>query len=83
MLSRSTRAEETKGVILRVIVLAGIAIARRLSLVRSPVILEEGLRLNFTNDKAFSNNLIERWLLRMSIRDNFNRGGLLFRSGVP
>jgi len=83
MSSRSTGAEKTKGATLRVMVLVGVAIARRLSSVRSPVILEEGLRLNFTNNKAFSNNLIERWLLRMSIRDNFNRGGLLFRSGVP
>ena len=83
MLSRSTGAEETEGAILRAMVLVGVVIARRLSLVRSPVILEEGLRLNFTNDKAFSNNLIERWLLRMLIRDNFDGGGLLFRSGVP
>ena len=46
MLSRSTKAEETKGVILRAMVLAGVIITRRLSLVRSPVILKEGLRLN-------------------------------------
>ena len=46
MLSRSARAEETKGATLRATVLAGVAIARRLSLVRSPVILEEGLRIN-------------------------------------
>ena len=46
ILSRSTRVEETKGVILRVIVLVGVIIARRLSLVRLLVILEEGLRLN-------------------------------------
>jgi len=83
MLSRSTRAEETKGVILRAMVLAGVIIARRLSLVRLPVILKEGLRLNFINNKAFSNNLIERCLLRMLIRDNFDGGGLLFRFRVP
>ena len=46
MLSRPTRAEETKGVTLRATVLVGVAIARRLSSVRLPVILEEGLRLN-------------------------------------
>ena len=46
MLSRSTGAEETKGATLRATVLAGVAIARILSLVRSPVILKEGLRLN-------------------------------------
>ena len=60
ILSRSTRAEETKGVTLRAIVLIGVAIIRRLFLVRLLVILKEGLRLNFTNNKAFSNNLIER-----------------------
>ena len=84
ILSRSTKAEATKGVILRAIVLVGIAIIRRLSLVRSPVILEEGLKIKFTNIKAFSNNLIKKWLLRrISIRDNFDSGGLLFCSGVP
>ena len=46
ILSRSTKAEETKGVILRVIVLVGIVIACRLSLIKLLVILEEGLRLN-------------------------------------
>jgi len=46
MLSRSIGVEETKGATLRVIVLAGVAIARRLSLVRLLVILEKGLRLN-------------------------------------
>jgi len=60
ILSRFTRAEETKGVILKAIVLVGVVITRRLSLIRLLVILEEGLRLNFTNNKAFSNNLIER-----------------------
>ena len=84
ILSRSTGVEETKGAILRATVLVGVAIARRLSLVRSPVILEEGLKIKFTNIKAFSNNLIERWSLRrMLIRDNFDSRGLLFCSGVP
>ena len=46
ILSRSTKAEKTKGVILRVIVLIGIVIACRLSLIKLLVILEEGLRLN-------------------------------------
>jgi hypothetical protein len=46
MSSRSTGVEETKGATLRATVLAGVVIARRLSLVRSPVILEEGLRIN-------------------------------------
>jgi hypothetical protein len=46
ILSRSTRVEEAKGATLRVIVLVGVIIARRLSLVRLPVILEKGLRLN-------------------------------------
>ena len=44
--SKSTRAEKTEGVILRAIVRAGVTITRRLSSVTSPVILEEGLRLN-------------------------------------
>ena len=44
--SRSTRAKETEGATLRVMVLVGIAIARRLFLVRSPVILKERLRIN-------------------------------------
>ena len=46
--------EKTKGITLRAIVLAGVAIVYRLSSVKSPVILEEGLRLDFTNIKAFS-----------------------------
>ena len=46
ILSRFTKVEKTKGAILKAIVLAGIAIARRLSLVKSPVIMEEGLKLN-------------------------------------
>ena len=46
MSSRSTRAEETKGATLRATVLAGVAIKRRLSSVRLPVILKEGLRIN-------------------------------------
>jgi len=83
MLSRSIKAE-TKGVILRAMVLAGVTIIYRLSLVRLPVILEKGLKLNFTNIKAFSNNLIERWLLRrILIRVNFDGGGLLFYFRVP
>jgi hypothetical protein len=41
-------------------------------------------KVKFTKAKAFSNNLIERWSLRrISIRDNFNGGGLLFCSRVP
>ena len=40
------KAENTEGAILRAIVLAGVAIARRLALVRLPVILLKGLRLN-------------------------------------
>ena len=82
--SRSTRAEETEDTILGAIVLAGVIIACKLSLVRSPVILEERLKLNFANVKAFSNNIIKRWLLKkMLIRDNFNGGGLLFCFRVP
>jgi hypothetical protein len=46
ILFRSTRAEETEGTILKAMVLVSIAIVCRLSLVRSPVIIEEGLRLN-------------------------------------
>ena len=46
ILSRFTGAEETKGATLRATVLVGVAITRRLSSVRSPVILEEGLRIN-------------------------------------
>ena len=46
MLFRSTGAEETEGATLRAIVLAGVAIVRRLSSVKSPVIMEKRLRLN-------------------------------------
>ena len=42
----SGKVEDTKGTTLRVIILAGIIIARRLALVRLPVILLEGLKLN-------------------------------------
>jgi hypothetical protein len=59
MSSRFTGAEETEGAILRAIVLVGVVITRRLSLVKLLVILE-GPRLNFANVKAFSNNIIER-----------------------
>ena len=41
----STRVEDIKGVTLRVTILAGVVITRRLSLVRSPIILVKGLRL--------------------------------------
>ena len=46
MSSRSIGAEETEGMMLRAIVLAGVAITHRLSSVRLPVILKEGLKLN-------------------------------------
>lgn len=46
ILSRSTRVEETKGIILRATVLVGVIIACRLSLIKLLVILEEGLILN-------------------------------------
>ena len=54
ILSRSTRAEETKGAILRIIILVDVIIAHRLFLVKLSVILKKKLRLNFTNIKAFS-----------------------------
>ena len=60
MLSRSVKIKETKGATLRVIVLVSITIIYRLSLIKSLVILKKRLRLNFTNIKAFSNNLIKR-----------------------
>jgi len=40
------RAEDIKGITLRAIILAGIAITRRLALVRLLIILLKGLRLN-------------------------------------
>ena len=46
MLLDLRRAENTKGTILRAIILVGIAIARRLALVKSPVILLKELKLN-------------------------------------
>ena len=40
------RAEDIKGATLRAIILVGVTITRRLALVRLPVILLKGLKLN-------------------------------------
>ena len=65
----STRVEDIKGVILRVTILAGIIITRRLSLVRSPVILVKGLRLYLV---ALRFNIIK-------LKDSSRLGGCCFR----
>ena len=46
MLSDLKKVKDTKGIILRAIVLVSVAITRRLALVKSLVILLKGLRLN-------------------------------------